>query len=74
MVNVTWHKAHPMPKRATPPERLQWHVADAKGMRLSESHRLDAARAASPRQGGKVAGEAVLDQRVVHRAVVHRAW
>ena len=30
MMNATWHKAHPMPARATPQQRLRWHVAHAK--------------------------------------------
>jgi len=25
MVNADWHKAHPMPKRATFDQRLEWH-------------------------------------------------
>jgi hypothetical protein len=30
MINATWHKRHPMPPRATPLQRLRWHVAHAK--------------------------------------------
>ena len=30
MTNSTWHKSHPMPARATPQQRLRWHLAHAK--------------------------------------------
>ncbi len=30
MINATWHKAHLMPARATPKQRLRWHIAHAK--------------------------------------------
>jgi len=30
MINATWHKKHPMPPRATPRQRLRWHLAHAK--------------------------------------------
>jgi hypothetical protein len=30
MINATWHKRHPMPPRATPEQRLRWHLAHAK--------------------------------------------
>ncbi len=30
MLNATWHKAHPMPARATAQQRLRWHLAHAK--------------------------------------------
>ena len=30
MINATWHKGHPMPVRATPQQRLRWHLAHAK--------------------------------------------
>lgn len=29
-INATWHETHPMPRNATPAERLKWHVAHAK--------------------------------------------
>jgi hypothetical protein len=29
-LNAAWHKAHPMPRNATPPERGAWHLAHAK--------------------------------------------
>ncbi|HUL02780.1 MAG TPA: hypothetical protein VLV16_06065 [Gemmatimonadales bacterium] len=30
MINATWHKRHRMPPRATPAQRLKWHLAHAK--------------------------------------------
>jgi hypothetical protein len=30
MINARWHKAHPMPPRATLDERIAWHIAHAK--------------------------------------------
>jgi hypothetical protein len=30
MINATWHKQHPMPPRATPEQRLRWHLAHEK--------------------------------------------
>lgn len=27
--NAVWHRAHRMPARATPAQRLKWHVAHA---------------------------------------------
>ena len=30
MINATWHRGHPMPPRATPQQRLHWHLAHAK--------------------------------------------
>jgi hypothetical protein len=30
MINAIWHKKHPMPSRATPQQRLRWHLAHAK--------------------------------------------
>lgn len=30
MMNATWHTAHLMPAKATPQQRLRWHVAHAK--------------------------------------------
>jgi hypothetical protein len=29
-MNATWHKKHPMPKKPTLDERVQWHLAHAK--------------------------------------------
>jgi hypothetical protein len=29
-INAEWHRAHRMPKNATPQQRLQWHLAHAK--------------------------------------------
>lgn len=28
-LNREWHLAHPMPRKATPEERLHWHLAHA---------------------------------------------
>ena len=30
MINAAWHKSHRMPPRATPAQRLKWHLAHAK--------------------------------------------
>ena len=29
-MNASWHKKHPMPKKPTLAERIQWHLAHAK--------------------------------------------
>jgi hypothetical protein len=29
-LNAAWHRQHPMPKPATPAQRLDWHLAHAK--------------------------------------------
>ena len=29
-MNAAWHKAHVMPARPTPDQRLKWHLAHAK--------------------------------------------
>lgn len=28
-INADWHRANPMPKKATPDQRLAWHLAHA---------------------------------------------
>jgi hypothetical protein len=28
-MNKTWHKRHPMPRNATPGQRVRWHLAHA---------------------------------------------
>ena len=29
-MNAAWHRANPMPPRATPDQRIRWHIAHAK--------------------------------------------
>jgi len=30
VINAAWHQSHRMPARATPQQRLRWHLAHAK--------------------------------------------
>lgn len=48
-INAEWHRAHTMPKNATPQQRLDWHLAHAKACacrRLSAAQLGELKRAA----------------------------
>lgn len=36
MLNADWHKAHPMPPRATERQRVEWHLAHSAACRCRE--------------------------------------
>lgn len=46
-MNASWHQNHPMPKRPTPAQRLEWHLAHQRacGCRKLTPARLEALRA-----------------------------
>ncbi|MEZ5318733.1 MAG: hypothetical protein R2752_15145 [Vicinamibacterales bacterium] len=46
-LNATWHRAHPMPPKATLEQRVRWHIAHAKACgcrRMPESIRREVRR------------------------------
>lgn len=52
-INAEWHRAHVMPKGATPAQRLAWHLAHAKacGCRALTPAMLAKLRAAAQASG-----------------------